>query len=84
MTTRIRDIDGARELTLDATSVVGSVFISGRGFTLEFDRGLLENALRKELGLEMVISIGELLGDSPLTPNEIDAFAPPASDGVRV
>ena len=84
MTTRVRDVDGAREIQLDATSRDGSVFISGKGFCLEFDRGILEQALRKELGLDVVISSGDLLGDGVVTPTDVVDLAPPAQGGLRV
>jgi hypothetical protein len=53
MCTKIRDIDAARTIEIDANNVLNphSVFIEGNGFCFEFDKGLFMHALAKEMGL---------------------------------
>ena len=49
MAIEVRDLDGQSTLEIDSRE--GSVFLSGYGFTYEFDRGIILNALRREFGL---------------------------------
>lgn len=48
MARKLKDVDGARNLNIDATSRPGSVFVWGKGFFYEIDRGLWDNAMLKE------------------------------------
>jgi hypothetical protein len=45
----MKDIDGAREINFLAQG--GSVFVWGRGFDYEFDRGIFTNQIKKLLNL---------------------------------
>ena len=47
MTTTIRDLQGQRSLIIDSRE--STVFLDGEDFCYELDKGLLLNALRKEL-----------------------------------
>lgn len=45
--TRTKDIDGARNVEWHVDA--GSVFMWGRGFSYEFDRGIFEHQMRRLL-----------------------------------
>lgn len=51
MPSRLKDLEGAREVTLDATSQEGRVYLMGKGFAYEFDRGMFERWLEREMGM---------------------------------
>lgn len=48
--TRMKDMDGAREVEWHATA--DSVFVWGRGFSYEFDRGIFGHQMRRLLSAE--------------------------------
>lgn len=68
MPSRAKDLEGAREITLDARSVPGRVYLIGRGFTLEFDRGIFERLIERELGMLAfpAVSIGDPVDSHPI------------------
>jgi hypothetical protein len=45
----VKDINGARQLEIDATSQPGRIFLSGRGFCYEFDANAFMNAMMREM-----------------------------------
>ncbi len=49
MASRLRDKDGARPMYVEARGA--SVFLWGRGYSYEFDKGLIMHVLAKEMGL---------------------------------
>lgn len=54
MPTRIKDVDGARSFTIDASARPESVFFLGKGgMVVEFDRSIFIRALRQEFGEEL-------------------------------
>lgn len=54
MPTRIKDVDGARSFTIDASARPESVFFLGKGgMVVEFDRSIFLRAIRQELGAEL-------------------------------
>lgn len=44
----MKDIDGARDVEWEVTA--NSVFVWGRGFSYEFDRGIFAHQMRRLLG----------------------------------
>lgn len=48
--TRMKDIDGAREVEFEA--IGGSIYVWGRGFSYEFDRGLFAHQIRRVLSAD--------------------------------
>lgn len=75
MPSRVKDINGARQLEIDATSHPGSVFLAGKGFHYEFDRGLFMAWLSRE-GLLMDLDLKPLvIACSALTHSSDDSHS---------
>lgn len=56
MTSRLLDIDNARELRIDATARPGNIFLIGKGFCLEFDLENFLSALSRELTHDKLVN----------------------------
>lgn len=56
MTTQVRDLQGQRTLIIDARST--TVFLDIEDRCIEFDRGILLNALKSELSTKALACLG--------------------------
>ncbi|MBB4667026.1 hypothetical protein BKA24_001735 [Microbacterium marinum] len=59
----MKELDGGREITLDAQGDV--VYLVGRGFTYEFDRGMFERMLERELGVLGMAALAKMTTAAP-------------------
>lgn len=54
MPTKLKDLDGARVVHIEARG--GSVFVWGRGFNYEFDRAIFLHAVERETSPDTVLA----------------------------
>lgn len=55
MTSRVKDVDGKRELQLDASARPGHIFVIGKGICFEFELEKFLNALGRELTSDRIL-----------------------------
>lgn len=54
MPTKIKDVDGGRSYTIDASARPESVFLTGKGgLVVEFDRSIFLRAVMRELDVQL-------------------------------
>jgi len=71
MPTQYTDIDGARTYTVDGTAREGSIFfiVHGSDLVVELDKMTFLSVLKDELGLEMIVSINDMISVPSVRPD---------------